>query len=65
MPTLVLPARDRDHNFSTIQNDSDCAGSERNAFACWRGLGFACLNELSLDGHQCIVILGCWRASVV
>src|SRR6516164_11652132 len=37
MPTLVRPARDRDHNFRTIQNDSHCAGSGRNAFARGRG----------------------------
>src|SRR5215471_3920375 len=78
MPTLVLPARDRDHKFRTIQNDSDCPGSERNVLARglptpWRGLGFACFIKLSLDGQhgsrdevcRSIVILGCWRASAL
>ena len=78
MPTLVLPARDRNHKFRTIQNDSDCPGSERNVLARGgptprRGLGFRCLNELPLDGQhgsreelcRSIVILGCWRASVL
>ena len=46
MPTIVLPARDRNHTFTTIQNDSDCPGSGRNVFARglptpWRGLGLA------------------------
>src|SRR5262244_2422536 len=33
MPTLVRTARDRNHKFRTIQNDSDCPGSERNVLA--------------------------------
>src|SRR6516165_2109986 len=46
MPTLVRPARDMDHKFRTIQNDSDCPGSQRNVLARglptpWRGLRFA------------------------
>src|SRR5262252_6124560 len=79
MPTLVLPARDRDHKLRTIQNDSDCPASGRNVLARgrptpWRGLGLACFIELSLDGQhdsrdelcRSVVILGresCGRAA--